>query len=121
MSLFPVSHEDPGPHAEGDGAAPAPVQGGFSSFDAASFLQQQQKPSSVAQQGLSGKHRRIDRLQIIWSCMAHLHATHLTSMAGSMLPVAALQRKNSTEPSITTCHPAARTTTTMQMRPPSQL
>jgi hypothetical protein len=73
MSLFPVSHEDPRPQAEGDGAAPAPVQGGFSSFDAASFLQQQQKPSSVAQQGLSGNHRRIDQLRIILNCMAHLH------------------------------------------------
>ena len=47
---------------------------------------------------------------------------HSTKFDGGVHAVcAALQRRNSTGPSITICHRAARTTTMMQMRPPSQL
>lgn len=58
MSLFPVAHDHDGLPAEPDasaGGAPTGVQDGFSSFNAAAFLQEQQKPSSVAQEGLSGQ------------------------------------------------------------------
>lgn len=111
MSLFPVAHggqHDP-PGSNGQGG----VQAGFSSFNAAAFLAQQQKPSSVDQQGLDGASITLNLASCFRKCMYCTAERHkLPSFI--VIPV---QAPSSEEPLTTICHPAARARMRARMKP----
>jgi hypothetical protein len=52
--------------------------------------------------------------------MVHPQTYHYLPICACMVLSSALQRSSSTEPSTTTCHPAARTRTMLRMRPTLQ-
>lgn len=119
MSLFPVSHDGPERHAganAAEGSASDGLQGSFSSFDPAKFLAQQQQPSSVAQQGLSGWstcHAPDRRVPL--SHVAHLLGV-MQKRVTEVKDPHVLQLRSSTGPSTTTCRPAARARRRTMMR-----